>query len=304
MKEETGETYTSGNWAKMLVASDAKVGKTSWMLASTLGVFPGQQHGAIVDAPANLHVITFDEAALRGARDFLIKTCRAPKDVLNFRVYNMEDDFKKITISPTAYDRDFYNAVVATTERIKSRCRGQGTPVVMVSSLTSLAEGICRGTLGPAGIKKGAGGDQAKWPDFALQMTELRNHIQGVNAHVLWEAHIYYVPLRENQTERDETLQIPGRTGVNFPANVGYVARLRRSFGQKVPGTKVEPMFLDTRSSFTFAAGGRGFSENLQPQETDLTEVFQKLGLQVGGWKAERRVKPPKSNGISPQPRE
>lgn len=147
-----------------------------------------------------------------------------------------------------------------------------------------MAEGIVRGTIGPAGEKKGSGGDQAKWSDFAMQMTELRNHVHSIPAHILWEAHVYKVPLKNGQSEMDETLQIPGRTGVNFAANVSYVARLRRMFNQKVANSNADQVYLDTKSSFSFASGGRGFI-NLEPREADLTEVFEKLGLQVGGWK-------------------
>lgn len=284
MKEETGQSYTSANWGKWLVASDPKIGKTSWMIASALGVFPGQKRGGIVDKPSNLHVITFDEAALRGVKDFLLETCKAPETALDFKVYNMEEDFKKITVTAFEYDRDFYNAVIKVVDGIRGKLRG--TPLVMVSSLTSLAEGVLRGTSGPAAQKRGAGMDQSKWPDFALQMTELRNHVQGLPAHVMWEGHIYRVPAKAGvpDAEPEDTLQIPGRTGINFPMNVGFVAKLRRSFGQKIPGHNAEPMFLDTKAAFSFAAGGRGFNEKLGAQETDLTNVFKKLGLQVGNW--------------------
>lgn len=299
MKEMTGATYTSSDFAKFLVAADAKIGKTCWLVASALGVFPGQAQGGIVDAPQNLHVITFDEAALRGVREFITKVCGAPDTALAFKVYNMEDDFKKSTMTRDAYDRDFYNSVVALARNLAPKCKG--TPVVLVSSLTSLSEGICRSTLGPAGEKKGVGGDQAKWGDFAQQMTELRNHIQAIPAHVFWEGHVYKVPLKNGQTEHEDTLQIPGRSGVNFPANVGYVAKLRRMFNQKIPGSKAEPVYLDTRSSFSFAPGGRRFSD-LAPQEADLTEVFDKLGLAVGGWKAKQVTRAPATKNAQARP--
>lgn len=292
MREESGATYTSGNLAKLLIAGEAKMGKTTWLVASALGLFPGQELGGLVDDPANLHVVTFDESALRGISDFLVKDCKAPQSALGFKVYNMEEDFKKALTTKDDYDRTFYNAVVRCAEVIKGRCKG-GTAVVIISSLTSVAEGVLRSTLGPAGESKGSGGNKSKWPDFAMQMTELRNNVNGIPAHVLWEGHVYKVPLREGQTEMEETLQIPGRTGVNWPANVSYVARLRRNFGVKVTGTRIDKTFMDTRASFSFAAGGRGFL-NLEAQEADLTKAFQKLGLQTGGWRPEVAAPPTK----------
>lgn len=288
MRLETGATYSSPNWGRWLLAADAKQGKTSWMIASALGVFPGQAQGGIVDKPENLHVIAFDESALRGVKGFLLKTCGAPKEALNFRVYNLEAEFKRSTMTPGEYDRDFYSTVVQLTDRIRQACKG-GVPCVIVSSLTSLAEGICRSTLGPAGDKKGAGGDRSKWPDFALQMTEIRNYMHAPAAHIIWEGHIYRVPSQSKDEVPDETLAIPGKTGIHYPANIGFICRVKRQHGKKVGGTQADLMYLDTRSPFSFASGGRGFTERLGAQETDLTAAFKKLDLEVGNWGVKSR---------------
>jgi hypothetical protein len=289
VKIETGATYTSGHWGTWLPLARAKEGKTSWLIAQALGCFPGQTKGAIVDAPQNLHVISFDEAALRGVKGFLLETCKAPKEALNFKVYNMEQDFKMATMTKGDYDRTFYNSVIQLADQIRQQVKG--TPVLMLSSLTSLAEAVCRSTIGPAGEKKGAGGDKSKWPDFALQMTELRNHVQGFPGHVMWEGHVYQVPPKDGQTEMDETMQIPGRTGVNFPANVAFPVRVRRAFGKKIAGTNADDVYLDTRASFSFALCGRAFTERLQPQERDLTDVFLKLDLKCGHWGQKTKLK-------------
>jgi hypothetical protein len=294
MLEQTGATYASAHFAKALFASESKVGKSCFLIASALGVFPGQTKGGIVDRPENLHIMSFDEAALKGVKRFLIETCGAPESVLNFRIYNMEDDFRKIVLSNSAYDRDFYNTVLLTINKIADRCK-TGVPVVIPSSLTTLAEGLVRGTLGPAGEKKGAGGDQAKWADFGAQMTELRNHAHGIPGHVFWEAHIYTKPVAKSGewggADAEETLQIPGRSGVNFPANVGYVFRVRRTFKTKVLNTKADVMYIDTSPTFNFATGGRNVNEALDAKEMDLTNAFMKLGLKVGNWGA--KVKAP-----------
>lgn len=284
MKEETGNTYSSPNLAWCLFGADAKQGKTAWLVASALGVFPGQTEG-IVSSPEHLHVVALDASSLRGLNEFLTKTCGAPDSALAYRVYNCEQDFKASTVTKGAYDRVFYNQMMMLKERLTTKTRAPGIHVVLISSVTSLAEGILRSTLGPAGQAKGAGGDESKYGDFNHQMTELRNSFQYLNAHVWWEGHVYRVPPRNDTEDMAETLQITGRTGVNFPANVTYTCRVRRQFGKKVHGSGADDVYIDSRSNFTFAMQGRAFTEKLDPQERDLTVMFRKLGLDVGGWK-------------------
>ncbi len=40
-------------------------------------------------------------------------------------------------------------------------------------------------------------------------------------------------------------------------------------------------------------ANGRGFTENLEKKEPDLTVAFKKLGLTVGGYGAKQKVSVP-----------
>lgn len=49
MKEVTGETYQASQYAKMLAVADAKMGKSSSLVAGCLGLLPWQTIGGVVD---------------------------------------------------------------------------------------------------------------------------------------------------------------------------------------------------------------------------------------------------------------
>lgn len=292
MKEFTGDTYQSTPYAKMMAASESKVGKTSFLVASALGVFPGQKNGAIVDDPRHLHVITTDSNALGGLKRFLLETCKAPKEALGFKVYNMQQDLLDAA-GTEAYDRTFMNTMFQTLETIGSRVRG--TSMVLASSLTGLAEGLLNGLRDPAGQNKGGGMDIARWTDFQIQITEMRNRFQAGDWHTIWEAHILKT-ITKNQSggdESSESIQVSGKSGVNFPYNVEQFFRIRRMFGQRVGDTKCDYTYLDPKPTYTFITNGRGFNEALKSEEADMTMTFHKLGLNIGRWGAKTATPKP-----------
>lgn len=286
MKEQTGETYQSSEFAAALSVAEAKVGKTVFSVASALGVLPWQKYGGVVDRPDNLHVIALDAGAVTGAQRFVSEVCGAPPEALKFRIYNHQDDVKATAISTEEWDYDLYNSLVQTVRKIQDRCKS-GSPVVLVSSLTTLAQALERALAGPPGEKRGAGMDQSKWNDFARQITELRNMLQAGSWHTIWEAHIYKPPAtgqNKSEDDRKETLQVAGKAGYNFPNNVEQIFRIRRSFGGTYEGTKADRMWMDTRPTMEFIAGGRLFTEALDAKEECMTKAFHKLGLRIGQW--------------------
>lgn len=283
MEEMTGENYQSSPYAKMLAASEAKVGKTCFLVASILGVLPWQKNGGVVDSPKNLHIITTDSNALGGIKRFLLETCKASPEALGFHVYNMQADLLEAAGTP-GWDFTFINTISDTLKMIQDRVKG--VPVVMASSLTGLAEGMLNGLKAPPGEQKGAGMDMAKWGDFAGQVSTVRNQLHAGEWHSVWEAHILKM-IRKGQggdVEVTESIQIPGQSGVNFPYNVEQFFRIRRLFGQRWEGTNCDKTFLDPNPTYGFVTNGRNFNEALKKEEYDITSAFHRLGLKIGRW--------------------
>lgn len=295
MKEQNGSSYQASEFLKAMGLAEAKVGKTCALVAWTLGLMPGQKFGGVIDKPENLHVLSLDAAAIRGAIGFL-KMLNAPKEAFNFKVYNLEDDVRRVSCGTEEWDYSLYNNVLTTVRKITDRCKG-GSPVIIVSSLTTLALALERAIAGPPNeAKRGAGMDQAKWSDFARQLNEIRNVLQQDSWHCIWEGHIYKPPATGQNKNADdaprETLQVAGKAGYNFPNNVEQVFRIRRMFGQSIEGnSKIDQVYLDTRPSMEFIAGGRLFTEALDAKEYDLTLATYKLGLTVGRWGAKKKEK-------------
>lgn len=292
MIEQTGETYQSSAYGKVLAAAEAKVGKTMFLLGSLLGILPWQKEGGIVGKPKNLHVLTFDSGALSGFKKFAVESCKANPEALNFRVYNMQADLQRCATYQQPYDRTFFNQIMQVIMTVRERVAAEGgTHALHVSSLTGAVEGILRSVQGPAGAKKGGGMDQSKWGDFAGQISEIRSFAQQDMWHCVWEAHIWRPPSSGQNADaaeltQKETLQIPGKSGQNFPYNVEQVFRIRRRFNSTYGDTPVDETYLDTRGNMDFLAGGRSFTEALKAEEPDMTRAFRKLGLKVGGWGA------------------
>ncbi len=280
----TGEQYQTSQFAKGLFASESKVGKSCFLVASALGVLPWQKHGGIVDSPSNLHVITFDANALGGIQRFLLDTCKAPKEALQFKVYNLQDSMRRVSMAQSDYDMTFYHEIMSVVNKLEQTARG--VPVLHFSSLTGAANGLERSIVGPP---KGKGySDMSKWKMIAHQLHELQNFAQIDKWHCFWEAHIdKVVSASQGSNSVDvnkESIRVSGEAGRNWAYNVEQVFRIRRQYGQVFPGTKCDQVYMDTRPTLDFISSGRNFTEALEPKEVDMTHSFMKLGLKVGNW--------------------
>jgi hypothetical protein len=210
----------------------------------------------------------------------------------------LQDDLRAAMVGHGDWDNTFFNAIANTLQDIASSARG--TPLVLFSSLTGLAQALERALAGPPGLdgKKGAGMDMAKWAAFSHQLSEIRNLGQQDIWHSVWEGHVLKITRKGQSGETtEESLQISGKTGQSFAYNVEQVFRIRRMFGSTYKDTKCEETFLDTRPSMDFIAGGRNFTESLDAKEWDMTKAFMKLGLQVGNWGAKSAVPSKKASG-------
>jgi len=300
MKRQTGDQYQGGEFAKALCVSEAKVGKSTFLVASCLGALPWQEFGGIVDRPENLHVLSFDSDALAGLNSFLKVTCGMKEGMGKVDVFNMEDDFRACSSRAADYDFGFYNAVMVALQQVAEATTRKGVHALVISSLTGLAAGLERSVFGApggadrgaSGGKRGFGADPAKWKLLSQQIHEIRNFAQMDKLHCFWEGHIdkpQGIGMKDEE-QKKESIRVSGEAGRNFPYNVSQVFRIRRMFGQKHPGTKIDKVFLDTAPTLDFITGGRGFSE-LNQQEPDMTAAFNKLGLEVGQYEPQRSKK-------------
>ena len=292
----TADANNSIAIGKALCASDAKVGKTTFLVGQALGVFPNQKYGGVVDKPSHLHILTFDANALGGMAGFITGSCGKGEEYLKYRVYNHQDEFKRVSASRSDWNYDLYNAVQNTLRLISERAQKEGGVHVLVfSSLTGLAEGILRAIAGPPSPdKKGQGMDPAKWSEFARQLVDIRNYAQVDTHHCIWEAHIdrgstFSMKKTDDEGGAKESIHVPGQAGRSWGFNVEQVFRIRREFSNPYPGTKVDRVFLDTRPSMDFIAGGRSFTEMLDPKEYDMTLAFHKLGLKIGRFGSKKK---------------
>lgn len=281
--EQTGLTYKSAEYAKALAASEAKVGKTTYLVASALGVLPWQKTGGIVDLPENLHLLTFDSNALGGLARFIVETCGAPKEALNFKVYNMQESVRRVSESDSDYDMSLYTDIVTTIDKIQQRAKG--VACIVISSLTGMASGLERAIIG--GPKGKGYSDPSKWKALAHQLHEIQNYVQFDKWHTFWEGHIdkrEAFAVGSAPAPSKESIRVSGEAGRNWGYNVEQIFRVRRMFGTTFPSSKVDQVYLDTRPSLDFVAAGRGFTECLEAKEPDLTVALAKLGLRVGNW--------------------
>lgn len=296
MKEHTGATYQSSKYAKLLAVADAKVGKSSSLVAGCLGVLPWQNNGAVVDKPENLHIITTDSNALGHLRTFITRTCNAPESALAFRVYDMEEDYRKAFRGEVDYDSFFYNTLMSTIKRVQDRATtAKGVSVLLLSSLTTMGRALQRGVAGPIEIRgeqvKKSNMDKSKWPMFNSQLNELQAFAQADMYHCIWEGHLakkadFNDKDEHGQPTEKDSIQLQGSVGASWAANVEQVVQMQRSFGVCHPGTKCDKTTYNTRPNLNMVASGRGFTELLDRNEPCITTMFEKLGLRVGKWKA------------------
>lgn len=314
MKRQTGATYKSDDYAKVLVCSFAKTGKTCWLISQLLGLFPAQtrrvkdkvdqstklvRSGGVVSSPAHLHVISFDTAALAGVRAFLQHTCKADPATTfdHIDIWNLEEDARATYASKQEYDPRLFLSVLEAINGIHEICASKpGVHALLVSSLFGMARPLERGIEGPVGGRGGENkgrSDISKWQRLEGQITEIQNQAQRDLAHCFWEGHVIQSdpPMQQNKNDTPEppkdSLQVPGKGGKNFAINVSQTWKIVRRNGQKVEGNdKCDKVYIDTRPNFTFLSGGRNTTEFLEPQEDDLTAVLQKLGHKVGKFMA------------------
>lgn len=287
--EQTGDTYQSSQYAKALAIAEGKVGKTTFEVASLLGVLPWQKEGGVVTKPEHLHILTFDANAGGGLKKFIKETCNAPDEALKFRIYNLQDTMRRVSEGDGDYDMAFYNDVLSAISMVSDRVRPGEVHAIVFSSLTGLAAGFERALIGPP---KGRGySDPSKWKALSHQLSEVQNYAQVDKWHTIWEAHLdkpasMGMGKGGDSEAPKESIRVSGSAGRNWAYNVEQVFRIRRQFGRVHPGTKCDMVCLDTRPSFEFISGGRNFTEALEPNEYDMTAVFRKLGLKVGNWGA------------------
>jgi hypothetical protein len=273
---------SSSDFLKMFAVAEGKVGKTTYLAASALGALPHQTEG-LVDKAENLHLFGFDEAFVDGLLKFLKDSCKKGDSYLNVSVHDLTETVRK---SSGGSDWNFgvLNAVMAELQSVKSDVQKGGVHAIIFSSLTGLANGIEAGLAGAVNpAKKGAGMDMAKWGSFNQQLNAVRNAAQSDTHHTFWEGHITKTRAKDEEDQKD-TVSISGKVGQNWGFNVEQVVRLRREMA-KYPNTTIDKVYMDTRPTLDFVAGGRGFNESLQQKEYDLVEMAKKLGKKVGGFK-------------------
>jgi hypothetical protein len=288
MKVQSGNEYTGSSYGKALFVSEAKVGKSCYLMAGALGILPWQKEGGVVSKPENLFVIAYDTDALKGFRRFALETCGAPKEALNYTVFNLEDDLRTVMDSDDAYNMAVYNNTTAAIQQARERMK-DGVSVLLFSSATMMAAGVERGVVGaPTG--KGYG-DQSKWVQLRAYLTEIQNWAQKDVHHTWWEAHLDKSGGgAQNGGELKEALSIAGKAGRNWPINCSHVFRIRRNFGtphvENGKRTACDQVYLDTRPKLDFVSGGRNVTESLAEKEYDPTSVMKKLEFKVGHWGA------------------
>ena len=273
----------NGEYFKSLVVAGPKDGKTCFLIASCLGALPHQTRG-LVTSPAHLHVFAADTGAVEGVGQFLTgkTTCNRPDEMLDIDVINLGPDIAKVMSGDSDWDFSLFNSVRTKAADLRKRMAAQpGVHAVIMSSLTGLCEAVQRGLAGPpSSAKKGGGMDQSKWQDERRQLVEIRTMLQGGNNHCFWEGHVFTVGEGE---AKKESVGIPGQAGKQWGVNVAQVYRLRRELNVKYPNSVVEKQLIDTQPKLEFTAAGRG-STLLEPKETDLVVMADKLGLKVGGY--------------------
>lgn len=300
MKEETGLTYRpASNTVKMLAASESKDGKTTTLIASILGLMPWQKEGGVISNPNNLHVLCTDTASLDKLKEFLVQHCNAPQSALQYRVYNMEEDYTKAFQNEYDFASGFYNSIATTIGKISERVRAKPNEVsaVLFSSITTISRAILRGIQG--GVIEDKKDSRVfskstmsipKWSALKDQLNELQALGQGIPAHVFWEGHLGTKLDQEDKDEKGKaqeyhTINVPGSVGESWAANVSHPMVLVRRKGIAYPGTKVDKVEFDTQPNLKMFGIGRGASTHLNKFEPDLTLMLEKLGYKVGKWK-------------------
>jgi hypothetical protein len=286
--ETTGDSYNEGSYARALMVSYPKVGKTTFTVASLLGALPWQTKGGVVDAPSHLHVIAADSNTLTGVRGFLKDKCHVKDSALKFRVYEFERACRDVSLLESDWDFGLYNQLVSTLQRIHKYVDSEGgVHALVISSVTVMAEALMRSLAGPPRENaKGSGMDGAKWQTFSSQLVDIRNMAQRDTHHCLWEAHIRKGKdafMGKGEPQKD-SIQIAGQQREGFLINVAQIFMIHREKDNHYEKSEIDVTYLNTSLAASFLVGGRSFNQKLNPKERDMAKAFKKLGLTVGGY--------------------
>ncbi len=290
-KSFTGETYLSSNFENCLMVAGGKEGKTTFLIASILGLLPNQQaenSGGLVTKPEHLHIFTFDPSALGGMKKFLREVLKAPDEALKFSGVNFQADVDATYKEPKPYQAGLFNSILAETVRVRNSVKAGEVHALIFSSISVMAPAIKREIAGVAGGISNM--DMNKWAQVSSRLQEIRSNAAGDWGHLIWEGHIFKMESKsqgqkgQQESQSEETLLIEGKQGQLWGASVERIYRLRRKAGITWPGSKCDKVAMETRPKLDFVAGGRGVTTDLDPEEWDLTKVARKLGLKVGGW--------------------
>lgn len=287
MKRVTGDTMTQGKYIKLLAMSYAKSGKSSFLVAQALGLMPWQRHGGIVTDPKHLHVIALDQDALDGIKDFL-NMCGAPKEAHNYDVFDMREDYRSLADNPAQYNHTFFNTLMGIRMEIQNNIQPGETHAVIMSSFTTMAKAMERALMGkPTGSEKSGKGNGSYdlWGMLKLQMGDIQTSFQVDKAHMLWEAHLESITVKDESGKniQQEALQVHGSSAKQWPNNTSHNFIIRRDRFTNHPGTEINNMYLEPKAGLAFISGGRN-EIKLADREPDLTIVLKKLGYEVGRW--------------------
>lgn len=275
------DAASRGGWARATCAAGAKACKTTTMVTQILGVCPwAQGAGAVVADPADLLVLTFDPAALRCVPDWMRQHCGATDKTLTYRVLPLEETVMRVAKVAAPGHDTFFGACRQAAEAAVRGVRGE-VPVIMVSSVTVMAEAMLREIMGQPG--NASAPDPREWgPELAVRIAEVRDILHSAEAHVLWEAHVdRREPMFEAKgAQTEESLQIAGQAGRKWCNRQDTLLRLARGLPIADGVYRQE---WDTRTFLEGkhpVGGGRGDGK-CAPREPDLTTIFRKRGLAV-----------------------
>lgn len=295
MKILTGKTYqeNSSKFGNILLTSKPKIGKTAFIITQILGVFPKQEYG-LVTKPEHLHIFSFDTQALMFIDSFITKLCKKPEGYLDYKVYNFEEDVKKVFLSDAQLDYTLFDSLKSTILTIINQIKPGEIHALAFSSLTGMAEGLKRSIAGaPKRGSSGSSMDPNKWQAFDSMISELRGLTKSEKMHTFWEGHeekteTFSVGANKDspvKVEEKLNIHVPGSAGRNFAFNVGHHFTIMRNLGNKITDTGIEEMYINTVSSANQINSGRGVTQFLNPREFDLVKAFEKMGFHTGKFK-------------------
>lgn len=315
MDEMTLADFGPGSpYMKCLALGDAKLGKTVFIVLSSLGLLPWQEWG-IVDDPAHLHVIAIDQDCMDRIQDMMVR-CGIKKEVIAYvtsrmKVYSLKKDVLAVEAQAEPYNHTFYGVLNAVRDRIQAQIKEGETHVVLMSSFTRMCNVMERALFGaPVGISDGKGyGSQDLWTVLKGQFASIQNryHMEEVRskdgkflsggAHIFWEGHVVKEnapgekPVNGKPATRDSLMVHGGAK--QWPMNTSHNMQIFREQAKWIdPATKKPTrcslMYVNPQPTLSvLPSGGRGVGE-VGEREPDLAAMLHKMGYAVGGWSPDR----------------